>query len=137
MKKCSNCIRILLNYLFYKESICLLFLSNHYYLPGLHVVALIMNNFVVDEDVHYFSTLIVFLFLKEIAIKDMMLAVFKYNPAFCSVKIDKTGSVVPLDFDEPNEPIGKDVKGKNVFQWFSPAVEDDGVLHVSPYGKGA
>ena len=98
------------------------------------VVAPIMNNLVVDEDVRNFAKLAMF---ERNSWKGYDAAVVKYVPTFWKGKRDKTGRVVALGYYEDHEPLGRDAYGKQVYQWFSPTVQEDGVLRVFPYGQGA
>jgi hypothetical protein len=98
------------------------------------VVAPIMNNLVVDEDVRNFATLAMF---ERNSWKGYDAAVTRYVPTFWKGKRDTSGNVVPLGFYEEHEPLGRDAYGKQVYQWFSPTVQEDGVLRVFPYSPGA
>ena len=98
------------------------------------VVAPIMNNLVVDEDVRNFAKLAMF---ERNSWKGYDSAVTRYIPAFWKGKRDTTGQVIPLSFYEDHEPLGPDVNGKQVYQWYSPAIQKEGVLRVYPYSQGA
>ena len=98
------------------------------------VVAPIINNLVVDEDVRNFAKLAMF---ERNSWKGYDATVTKYVPTYWAGKRSSSGQVVALGFYEEHQPIGTDASGNEIYQWFSPVVQEDGVLRVFPYGQGA
>jgi hypothetical protein len=98
------------------------------------VVAPIMNNLVVDEDVRNFAKLAMF---ERNNWKGYDATVAKYVPAFWAGQRTASGDIVSLGYGQKHYSIGSDVNDIDIYQWYSPAIMSDGVLRVFEYGMGA
>ena len=97
------------------------------------IVAPIINNLVVDEDVRNFAKLAMF---ERNNWKDDDV-VPNLIPTYWGGIRNKEGKVVALSYGQDHYEIGFDAAGTEVYQYYSPTFLSDGTLRVYGYSSGA